>query len=113
MGGEASTVTDLLRFSNALLAYRLVDKATTAELTKKRTDSETGGYGYGFAIFTGEADEVPSVGHIGLAPPLESAVEMNPKLGYIVIVLSETGFDQIDDALITFQKAIGMGYWRG
>ena len=113
MGGEQSTVGDLLRFSNALLGFRLVDDATTSELTKRRTDSETGGYGYGFATFTGEANEAPSVGHIGLAPPLESAVEMNPKLGYTVILLSEYGFDQIDDALITFQKAIGMGYWRG
>jgi CubicO group peptidase (beta-lactamase class C family) len=113
MGGEQSTVADLLRFSNALLANRLVGQATTAELTSKKTDLDTGGYGYGFAIFTGEADEMPSIGHIGLAPPLESAVEMNPKLGYTVIVLSEYGFDQIDDALITFQKAIKMGYWRG
>jgi CubicO group peptidase (beta-lactamase class C family) len=113
MGGEQSTVGDLLRFSNALFAYRLVDEATTTELTKKRTDSETGGYGYGFAIFTGEADEVPSVGHIGLAPPLESALEMNATLGYAVIVLSDHGFDQIEPALITFQKAIKMGYWRG
>jgi CubicO group peptidase (beta-lactamase class C family) len=113
LGGEQSTVADLLRFSNALFAYRFVGQATTAQLTSSKTDIDTGGYGYGFAIFTGEADEVPSVGHIGLAPPLESAVEMNPSLGYTVIVLSDHGFDQIDDALITFQKAIGMGYWRG
>jgi D-alanyl-D-alanine carboxypeptidase len=113
LGGERSTVGDLLRFSNALLADRLVGGAATEELTSKKADNEFGGYGYGFGIFTGEADEVPSFGHIGLAPPLESAVEMNPKLGYTVIVLSEYGFDQIQPALTTFQKAIRMGYWRG
>jgi D-alanyl-D-alanine carboxypeptidase len=112
-GGEHSTVGDLLRFSNALLADRLVGGPTTAEITSKKADNDTGGYGYGFAIFSGEADEVPSFGHIGLAPPLESAVEMNPNLGYTVIVLSEYGFGEIDAALIEFQKAIGMGYWRG
>jgi CubicO group peptidase (beta-lactamase class C family) len=112
-GGEQSTVADLLRFSNALFADRFLGKATTAELTSTKTKLDTGGYGYGFAIFTGEADEVPSIGHIGLAPPLESAVEMNPTLGYTVIVLSDHGFDQIEPALKTFQKAIGMGYWRG
>jgi D-alanyl-D-alanine carboxypeptidase len=112
-GGEQSTVGDLLRFSSVLFANQFVGEAATAEITSKKADNEFGGYGYGFAIFTGEADEVPSIGHIGLAPPLEAAVEMNPKLHYTVIVLSEYGFGEIDAALIEFQKAIGMGYWRG
>ena len=112
-GSELSTAGDLLRFANALFSYRLLGEATTTTITTKHVDNEFGGYGYGFAIFAGEADEIPSVGHIGSMPPLESAVEINPKLGYTIIILSEHGFGEIEPDLKSFQKAIGMGYWRG
>jgi CubicO group peptidase (beta-lactamase class C family) len=112
-GSELSTAGDLLRFANALFSYRLLDEATTTTITTKKVDNEWGGYGYGFALFAGEAGEIPSVGHIGSMPPLESAVEINPKLGYTIVILSEDGFDEIEPDLKSFQKAIGMGYWRG
>ena len=112
-GGEESTVGDLLRFSNALVANELVEEATTNEITLKRVDVDIGGYGYGFAIFTGLEDEVPSIGHIGLGAGDAAAVEINRPLGYTVIALSQQGFGELRRPFITFQKAIGMGYWRG
>jgi CubicO group peptidase (beta-lactamase class C family) len=111
-GGPDSTTEDLLRFANALLAYRLVGKAVTTEITSKHVDTEFGGYGYGFAIFAGEHGEVPSVGHIGEFMGLTSALEMNPTLDYTVIVLSDRGFGLIEPALDALQQEIGMGYWR-
>jgi CubicO group peptidase (beta-lactamase class C family) len=111
-GGQASTTDDLLRFANSLFDYRLLSKAMTIQITSKKVDIESGGYAYGFGIFAGENDEVDSVGHIGISVGNVSAVEMNPTLGYTVIVLSNRGWADIEPALDDFQRSIGMGYWR-
>jgi CubicO group peptidase (beta-lactamase class C family) len=111
-GGQMSTTDDLLRYANSLFDYRLLSKAMTIRVTSKKIDTEFGGYGYGFGVFAGESDEVESVGHIGVGMGSVSAVEMNPTLGYTVIVLSNRGWSEIEPALDDFQRSIGMGYWR-
>jgi D-alanyl-D-alanine carboxypeptidase len=112
-GGEDSTAGDLLRFSQALFDDRLLKEATVRDFTAQKSEVSTGGYGYGFAIFTGEADEAPSIGHIGAAPNVVAAVEINATIGYTLVVTCSLGFEEIRPALEAYQSAIGMGYWRG
>ncbi|HET9755035.1 MAG TPA: serine hydrolase domain-containing protein [Candidatus Limnocylindrales bacterium] len=112
-GGQRSTTSDMLRFANELLGHTFLDEVMTNEATSIQVTTDFGGYGYGFGIFTGLEDEVPSIGHIGAAPSVVAAVEMSPTLDHTVIVLCDRGFDSIKPALTDFQKAIGMGYWRG
>jgi CubicO group peptidase (beta-lactamase class C family) len=111
-GGERSTAGDLLRFANALLAHRLLGEAMTIEVMSPHVTIDKGGYGYGFVILKGQHGEPPSVGHFGglASMGLVSAVEMNPTVGYTVIVLCRSGFADIEPALVDFQKAIGMSY---
>jgi CubicO group peptidase (beta-lactamase class C family) len=113
-GGVLSTAGDLLRFANALYADQLLDENTRNLVTSPKVTFEAGAYGYGFAVF-GLNDEIPSVGHIGALPVVNvvSAVEINPTLGRTIIIVSERGFDDIEPALIAYQVAINMGYFRG
>jgi D-alanyl-D-alanine carboxypeptidase len=113
-GGVLSTAGDLLRFANALYADQLLDENTRNLVTSPKVTFEAGAYGYGFAVF-GLNDEIPSVGHIGASPVVNvvSAVEINPTLGRTIIIVSERGFDDIEPALIAYQVAINMGYFRG
>ena len=112
-GGEQSSAGDLLKFTNALFAHRLLNAKTTRLFTTEKIAEAGGdfGYGYGFAIMKGGTDPVPSIGHLGASPHVVAAVEANPTLGYTVVIVCDIGFDKIEPALRRFQSAIGMGYW--
>jgi D-alanyl-D-alanine carboxypeptidase len=81
-GGGYSTVGDLLRFAQALGSGRLISKATLAEATRPHQPQ----YGYGFGV-QGEG-RLRSYGHGGGAPGMNGELRIFPKLGYVVVSLS-------------------------
>jgi CubicO group peptidase (beta-lactamase class C family) len=78
-GGTFSTVTDLLKFANALTSGRLLKPATLALMTAPTSLSSD--YGYGFQLMDG------GFGHTGGFPGISTSVVIYPD-GYRLIVLS-------------------------
>jgi D-alanyl-D-alanine carboxypeptidase len=86
-GGGVSTASDLVRFAEALLAHRLLDAGTTAQVLAGHAAAEYGGMdGYGFETRTWNG--VRFVGHGGAFPGLSNQVDVYPAQGYTVVVLS-------------------------
>ena len=81
-GGGYSTVGDLLRFAQALSSGTLISKATLA----KATSPQRQGYGYGFIV--GGRRTSQHYGHSGGAPGMNGELRIFPKLGYVVVSLS-------------------------
>jgi D-alanyl-D-alanine carboxypeptidase len=81
-GGGYSTVGDLLRFAEALRAGRLISTARLAEATRPHQQQ----YGYGFGV-QGEG-RLRSWGHGGGAPGMNGELRVFPRLGYVVVALS-------------------------
>jgi D-alanyl-D-alanine carboxypeptidase len=81
-GGGYTTVTDLMKFSRALMSNKLLRNWTLAEATRPQT---TGAYGYGFQL--GPPDEVQTYGHEGGAPGMNAVLRVYPESGQTVIVL--------------------------
>jgi CubicO group peptidase (beta-lactamase class C family) len=94
-GGGYSTAVDFHKFSQALLANKLITSKTLGIVTtgkvilfpgmKERNLPEIK-YGYGF----GESykNNIRIIGHTGGAPGVDEAMEIYPDLGYTVVVLS-------------------------
>jgi D-alanyl-D-alanine carboxypeptidase len=80
-GGGYSTVGDLMRFAQALGSVTLISKATLADATRQQQDE----YGYGFTV---GQEPVPNYGHGGGAPGMNGDLRVFPKLGYVVVILS-------------------------
>ncbi len=80
-GGGYSTVGDLMRFAQALSSGTLISQAVLAEATSVQEAA----YGFGFVI--GE-NPSPSYGHSGGAPGQNGELRVYPKLGYVVVGLS-------------------------
>ncbi len=87
-GGGYSTVHDLLAFSQALLANRLLSPTNTKLLLKGKVqaEDETRWYAYGFQDKTLNGQRV--VGHGGSFPGVNSFLDMYVDTGYVVIVLT-------------------------
>jgi D-alanyl-D-alanine carboxypeptidase len=81
-GGGYSTVRDLMRFAQALSSGKLISKASLAEATRSHRQQ----YGYGFGV-QGEGP-LRSYGHGGGAPGMNGELRIFPRLGYIVVGLS-------------------------
>jgi CubicO group peptidase (beta-lactamase class C family) len=81
-GGGYSTVGDLMRFAQALSSGRLISKATLAEATRPHRQQ----YGYGFGV-EGNG-RLRSYGHGGGAPGQNGELRIFPRLGYLVVSLS-------------------------
>ena len=81
-GGGYSTVGDLLRFAQALSSGALISKTTLA----KATSPQRQGYGYGFIV--GGRGTSQHYGHSGGAPGMNGELRVFPKLGYVVVSLS-------------------------
>ena len=88
-GGGYSTVGDLLKFMNGLLAHRLLDKTHTELLMKPRLATARPGneQALGFGVRTWPNGAV-SIGHGGGAPGMNGELIYFPKTGYLVVVLS-------------------------
>jgi CubicO group peptidase (beta-lactamase class C family) len=78
-GGTFSTVSDLLKFANALTSGKLLKPETLTEMTTPKPLSAD--YGYGFQLLDG------GFGHTGGFPGINTSVVIYPD-GYRLIVLS-------------------------
>jgi CubicO group peptidase (beta-lactamase class C family) len=86
-GGGYTTVGDLLKFANALLAHELLDAAHTELLITGKVDvSLNVRYAYGFE--DSRKDGVRVVGHSGGAPGMSGDLRIYPSSGYVVAALS-------------------------
>jgi D-alanyl-D-alanine carboxypeptidase len=86
-GGGYSTVGDLLRFADALLAHRLLSASSTDLLITGKVDAGGGRYAYGFEDHR-DKDGNGWVGHGGGAPGMNGDLKIYPKSGYVVVVLA-------------------------
>ena len=86
-GGGYSTVSDLVRFANALLSHKLLNAASTELLITGKVDAGGGKYAYGFEDQR-DKDGNGYVGHGGGAPGMNGDLRIYPKSGYIVAVLA-------------------------
>ena len=86
-GGGFSTAQDLVKFKQALLSYKLLDKEHTDLITTGKADGPRGmgRYGYGFGDNTIGGKH--SVGHNGGAPGIAANFEMFPESGYTAVTL--------------------------
>src|SRR5213078_2126456 len=88
-GGAASTVTDLLRFTQALQQHRLLSAEFTDVVTTGKVPAPRPGgpaddrYAYGFD--DSRLHGVRIVGHNGGATGAGAQVDMYPDLGYTVV----------------------------
>jgi CubicO group peptidase (beta-lactamase class C family) len=87
-GGCYSTASDLLRFTRALLGHRLLDAKLTATLTAPRVRAPGGSYGYGFGLRYDRYRNAPTIWHNGGSPGVGAEYDVNPMLGYTVVVLA-------------------------
>jgi D-alanyl-D-alanine carboxypeptidase len=85
-GGGYSTAGDLLRFAQALQSGKLLSKNLLAEATTRFFKDEPFGYGYGFMV-SGQGS-LANFGHDGGAPGMNGEFRLYPKLGYVLIGLS-------------------------
>ena len=98
-GGAYSTTGDLLKFAQALVDHKLLTPAMTAVILTPRVNSpQPGGpavdeYTYGFAYQ--QINGVTFVGHNGGTPGYEGQIDIYPRTGYVVVVLTNT-----DDTMI-------------
>lgn len=87
-GGGYSTIGDLLKFAQALMAHKLLNAENTSLLITGKVDAGDGArYAYGFEDAR-EKDGSGWVGHSGGAPGMNGDLRIFPKSGYVVAVLS-------------------------
>jgi CubicO group peptidase (beta-lactamase class C family) len=88
-GGAHSTLADLYRFSQALIANRLIGDTYTRLVTTGKVESRGGSgakYAYGFEEFSIHGKRV--IGHSGGAPGMNAILRIAPGSGHVVVVLS-------------------------
>jgi CubicO group peptidase (beta-lactamase class C family) len=103
-GGAYSTVGDLMRYSQALQSYQLLNKASTKLLMAGKVkvpphpgyQSDMYAYGLGDSIFNGQR----LVWHNGGGPGTAAQFEMYPTLGWTVVILSNYDPGQPFQALV-------------
>jgi D-alanyl-D-alanine carboxypeptidase len=89
MGGGYSTVDDLARFADALVANELLGYEMTTRMLTGYMDAEYGGRdGYGFE--TRLVNGVKMAGHRGSLKGSSNLVEFYPDLGFVLVVLGNT-----------------------
>lgn len=86
-GGGYSNVTDLYRFSRALMEGRLMGPKMTSLLLAPTQRSPSGRLmAYGARVF--RSDGIFWSGHGGGAPGMNAELQIDPKTGYVIAVLS-------------------------
>jgi CubicO group peptidase (beta-lactamase class C family) len=88
-GGCYSSARDLIRFATALENGRLLSRALVRTITTPKVRAPGGGYGYGFGIRS------TTVWHNGGAPGSAGELDINPKLGIVVVTLGNVGPPQV------------------
>jgi CubicO group peptidase (beta-lactamase class C family) len=101
-GGGYSTAPDLHKFFLALNAGKLVSDSSKQKMF---TDYMNREYGYGFQVFKYKNYSI--IGHAGGAPGINAVAYMEPKSGYIVIILGnyDRTVSGISDFLLNQIKA--------
>lgn len=85
-GGGYSTAPDMVKFHQALLGNKLLDKKHTELVTTGKVDGPRGSrYAYGFGDNSGGGKR--SVGHNGGAPGIAADFAMFPDTGYTAVAL--------------------------
>jgi len=82
-GGGYTTVSDLMKFADALMSNKLLKPETLAEAT--RPQFRTDFYGFGFQV--NRPDEPRTYGHGGTAPGMNAILRVYPESRQSVIVL--------------------------
>jgi D-alanyl-D-alanine carboxypeptidase len=98
-GGCYSTARDLLAFANALVRNRLLSRALTRVVTSPKVSvGPAQKYGYGFGLRYGP-NQPPTIWHNGGSPGVGAEIDINPGLGYTVVVLSNFDYPVIRPAV--------------
>ena len=87
-GGGYSTVSDLVRFADALLTHKLLNAEYTTLLLTGKVDTPMPGSKYAYGFQDSTAGGVRTVGHGGGAPGQNGELIIHPDPGYIIVVLS-------------------------
>ncbi len=96
-GGALSTMGDLLRFSRALVAGRIVSDTLLARMTNRQTPpGEVGAYGYGF-LLEGRTRDARSFGHGGIARGVNFEYRYFPASDVTLIAFSNQDNGAYDD----------------
>ncbi len=89
-GGGYSSAQDLLKFSQALFSYKIINKDLTKEVIRGKMQLEPGSdetmYGYGFGVH--KFGSLTRYGHNGGAPGINSFFGVYQPINYTVVVLS-------------------------
>ncbi|HWQ31267.1 MAG TPA: serine hydrolase [Blastocatellia bacterium] len=86
-GGGYSTVEDLLKFSQALRAHKLLSQKSTELITTAKVPmGPNGGYGYGFGDL--KMNGLRFYGHNGGAPGIAAELRIFPDSGYVIAAMS-------------------------
>lgn len=101
-GGGFSTAPDLVKFQQALLSYKLLDKAHVELITTGKVDGPRGMGRYGYGFGDNNVGGKRSVGHNGGFPGIAANFEMFPESGYTAVELMNTD----PPALMPIAKAI-------
>jgi CubicO group peptidase (beta-lactamase class C family) len=105
-GGGYSTVEDLLKFSNALLGYKLLSaKYTELAISGKVDDGAGARYGYGFRERVENGHHI--TGHTGGFPGISGYLGMFTDLGYTVAVLSNSDRGAVEVSQYIEEQIVG------
>lgn len=83
-GGGYSTVSDLLKFAQALTEHKIL----SAQSLEQATREQTKGPGYGFGFGVGDDGGQHFFGHSGGAPGMNGVLRVYPQSGWVIAVLS-------------------------
>jgi CubicO group peptidase (beta-lactamase class C family) len=86
-GGGYSTAPDLVKFQQALLGHKLLDKKHTDLITTGKVDGPRGMGRYGYGFGDNASGGKHSVGHNGGSPGIAANFEMYPESGYTAVAL--------------------------
>jgi CubicO group peptidase (beta-lactamase class C family) len=90
-GGMFTTAMDLYRFADAFRAGRIVSLASVDSMRARKLDLGATDYGYGVDWYRGNG----IWGHSGGLPGAESDVELYGDSGYLLVVLGNTGTNDV------------------
>lgn len=85
-GGSYATAADLLKFANAVLSNRLLNKENTALYITGKVKYDRGSYAYGMSTDT--LNGHPVFGHTGGHYGIANELMIFPDLGYTVVILT-------------------------
>ena len=108
-GGGYSTAGDLLKFGQALLDSTLLDLALLQQATAAQNHKHW--YGYGFMV-SGEGP-ARQFGHKGGAPGQNAVFWVLPEAGYVLVGLSNTDPDAMENAVNYIARRLPLRLQRG